>query len=424
MQKTSRQIDEAGRSLEGLNKAQRNGTVLTDKQREHMAALAAKMERLNATRDQEMVKLRASAQALRGHGVSLAGSTATIQSAIRRTEQYNQTLERERLQLAAVTQARARYDRMQQIAGKLRNSGTVAIATATAGMYASTRVLAPQVQAEGSGAVIAAQSGENAAAGGRYTHLIQDLNSSGVSHNLEMASEALSIVRSALGYLGDVGDNELSRITRKTLDMQKVFKTDLAEGIQTAAILMKNKLVISSDEAFDLMTTGMKKMSASMRGELPEILHEYSTHFRNMGFTGREAMSLLVGMSQQGKFALDKTGDAIKEFSIRGSDMSKKSVEAYKQIGLSADTMSSAIARGGAPARTAMQKTARGLLAIRDPAERANAAIRLFGTPIEDLSVDQIPAFLLAFANTSDRLGDVRGKADQMGDTLREQPVR
>ncbi|MGG2140143.1 hypothetical protein [Symbiopectobacterium sp. RP] len=56
---------------------------------EHMAALAAKMERLNATRDAEIGKLRASAQALRGHGVSLTGSTATIQSAIRRTEQYN-----------------------------------------------------------------------------------------------------------------------------------------------------------------------------------------------------------------------------------------------------------------------------------------------------------------------------------------------
>lgn len=145
VQKTSRQIDEAGRSLEGLNKAQRNGTVLTDKQREHMAALAAKMERLNATRDQEMVKLRASAQALRGHGVSLTGSTATIQSAIRRTEQYNQTLERERRQLAAVTQARARYDRMQQTAQKMRNGGTMAVAGATAGGYVGGQFLAPAV---------------------------------------------------------------------------------------------------------------------------------------------------------------------------------------------------------------------------------------------------------------------------------------
>ncbi|GAB7197801.1 hypothetical protein OS11_40780 [Dickeya oryzae] len=63
VQKTSRKIDEASRSLDGLKKAQQNNTVLTDKQREHMAALAAKLERLNVTRDQEMVKLRAVSQA-------------------------------------------------------------------------------------------------------------------------------------------------------------------------------------------------------------------------------------------------------------------------------------------------------------------------------------------------------------------------
>ncbi|WP_038909973.1 phage tail tape measure protein [Dickeya dadantii] len=145
VQKTSRKIDEASRSLDGLKKAQQSGTVLTDKQREHMASLAAKLERLNITRDQEVVKLRAASQAVRGHGVSLVGSNATIQSAIRRTEQYNQTLERERRQLAAVTQARARYERMQQTAGKLRGSGTMAVAGGAAVGYAGGQFLAPAV---------------------------------------------------------------------------------------------------------------------------------------------------------------------------------------------------------------------------------------------------------------------------------------
>ena len=110
-----------------------------------MAALAAKLERLNSARTQEMVKLRAASQALRSHGVSLVGSDRTIQSAIRRTEQYNQTLERERRQLAAVTQARARYDQMQQTAGKLRGGGTMAVAGATAAGYAAGRFLSPAV---------------------------------------------------------------------------------------------------------------------------------------------------------------------------------------------------------------------------------------------------------------------------------------
>lgn len=145
VQKTSRKIDDASRTLEGLNQAQREGTQLTDKQKAHMAALAAKLERLNSARTQEMVKLRAASQALRGHGVSLVGSDRTIQSAIRRTEQYNQTLERERRQLAAVTQARVRYDQMQQTAGKLRGGGTMAVAGATAAGYVAGRFLSPAV---------------------------------------------------------------------------------------------------------------------------------------------------------------------------------------------------------------------------------------------------------------------------------------
>lgn len=202
--------------------------------------------------------------------------------------------------------------------------------------------------------------------------------------------------------------------------MQTAFGTDTTESIQIAAIMMKNGLAASSDEAMDLIVSGMQRVSAEMRGEMPEILHEYSTHFRNLGFSGAEAMSLLVDMSKQGKFALDKTGDAIKEFSIRGSDMSKNSVAAYEEIGLNAKKMSRDIASGGEKARVAMQKTAKGLLAIKDPAARANAAISLFGTPIEDLSIDQIPAFLGALAGVKNQFGDVSGAADNMGKTLRD----
>lgn len=100
--------------------------------------------------------------------------------------------------------------------------------------------------------------------------------------------------------------------------------------------------------------------------------------------------------------------------------MSKSSVEAYESIGLNAAQMSSAIASGGAAARDAMQKTAAGLLRIRDPAERANAAIALFGTPVEDLAVDQIPAFLGALSRTSVVLGNTEGAAERMGNTLRD----
>ncbi|HFS1363904.1 TPA: phage tail tape measure protein [Raoultella ornithinolytica] len=420
VKKTSRTIDDTTRTLEGLKQAQRSGATLTDKQRQQMTDLAAKLDRLKVRRDKETESLRGASEALRRHGVSLAGGSQTIASAIRRTEQYNQTLERERRQLAAATQARMQYDRAKEIAGKMRGAGLAMTAASAGGVYLGSRLMAPQIQTQEHASVIAAQNGEGAASGGRYSRIIQDINAAGVSRDLARISEAVAGVRSTLGALGSVGDEELTRISRKALDLQTALGGDMTEHIQMAAIMMKNGLARSSDEAFDLITSGMQRVSTQMRGEMPEILHEYSTHFRNMGFTGAEAMSLLVSMAQQGKFALDKTGDAIKEFSIRGSDMSKNSVSAYKAIGLDAAAMSSAIATGGESARKAMEKTAKGLLSIQDPATRANAAISLFGTPIEDLSIDQIPAFLSALANVSNRLGDTRGSADRLGDTLRD----
>lgn len=344
---------------------------------------------------------------------NIAATTATIDRQREALARVSQQQER----LNAVSQ---RYERGKAAAAGVRNVSAAALGAGTAALYAGSRLMAPEIQSQQSGAMIAARQGEDASKGAEYTDIIQRINTSGVSEDIGKITEAVSAVRSTLGTLGTVGEAELDRITRKALDMQTTFGTDTAESIQIAAIMMKNGLAANSDEALDLIVSGMQRVSAEMRGEMPEILHEYSTHFRNMGFTGAEAMSLLVNMSQQGKFALDKTGDAIKEFSIRGSDMSKNSVAAYEQIGLSAAKMSRDIATGGDKARAAMQKTAKGLLAIKDPAERANAAISLFGTPIEDLSIDQIPAFLGALAGVKNQLGDVNGAADNMGKTLRD----
>lgn len=388
--------------------------------RRSAAALKTKYDSLKESTHRQRTALRDAGIDTR----NLSGAERSLRNDIART---TATMEQQRAELIRVSRQQEklnavskRYERGKAIAAGVRNTGAAAFGIGTASLYAGSRMMAPVVETQKSGTLIAARQGESAEQGKQYTHIIQDINGAGVSDNIEQITEALSAVRSTLGTFGATGEAELSRITRKALDMQTTFGNDVPESIQIAAIMMKNGLAANSDEAMDLLVSGMQKVSAQMRGELPEILHEYSTHFRSMGFTGAEAMSLLVDMSRQGKFALDKTGDAIKEFSIRGSDMSKNSVEAYKKIGLNAAKMSTAIASGGEKARQAMQKTAKGLLKIKDPAERANTAIMLFGTPIEDLSVDQIPKFLSALAGTRNELGEVSGAAERMGGTLRD----
>ncbi|WP_150323168.1 phage tail tape measure protein, partial [Escherichia coli] len=88
-------------------------------------------------------KMRELGGELKRHGISLTGSDNTIQQAIRRTEQYNNQLERERQALARVTRARERYSRAQETAGKLKTGGALAIGAAAAGGYAAGRFLQP-----------------------------------------------------------------------------------------------------------------------------------------------------------------------------------------------------------------------------------------------------------------------------------------
>ncbi|HHZ5707389.1 TPA: phage tail tape measure protein, partial [Escherichia coli] len=120
-------------------------TVLSEKQQKLMQQLSTRLERLNESRTREIQKMRELGGELKRHGISLTGSDNTIQQAIRRTEQYNNQLERERQALARVTRARERYSRAQETAGKLKTGGALAIGAATAGGYAAGRFLQPAI---------------------------------------------------------------------------------------------------------------------------------------------------------------------------------------------------------------------------------------------------------------------------------------
>ncbi|AIF64552.1 TPA: phage tail tape measure protein [Escherichia coli] len=138
-------ILKARRQLNALNQLQRTGTVLSEKQQKLMQQLSTRLEHLNESRTREIQKMRELGGELKRHGISLTGSDNTIQQAIRRTEQYNNQLERERQALARVTRARERYSRAQETAGKLKTGGALAIGAAAAGGYAAGRFLQPAI---------------------------------------------------------------------------------------------------------------------------------------------------------------------------------------------------------------------------------------------------------------------------------------
>lgn len=270
---------------------------------------------------------------------------------------------------------------------------------------------------------LAASLGAGGNLAAEYGKAAGDVYRAGFGGSLEEASAAVGVVQSSFRTLGFEGEASLAKVTERAINFSSVFGTDVEESVQTVSTLMSVGLVKDTTEGFDLMTTAFQRVPAAMRQELPEILHEYGVNFAALGFTGEQAFAAVVTAADKGKFALDKTGDALKEFTIRGSDMSKTSVEAYQLIGLNAEDMSRKIATGGPAAQEALQTTARGLLGIEDPAQRANTAIALFGTPLEDLSIDQIPALLESLTGVDPAMSGFAGATDRMGETLNDNGI-
>ncbi|KAA0016667.1 hypothetical protein F0A16_16470 [Salinicola corii] len=404
----SRRMNEAGTDTQALGR-----------KRQQAIKQARTLSRRYEDEQRRLRDLRSSMTRVEGVTGSYSDQQAELQRRIRRTNEQIQQQQRELREVArrqkAATEATDRYHRTIGRSNGMRGAAMTGIGVGGGGVFALS---AQALSAEASGAKLAAQFGESSDLGLDYQDVIAEVYGAGRGADMQQVTEGVSAVAAAFGSLDDISQASLTDLTKRALTLSDVFGTDVAESVQTAQLMVKNGLAKDAKAAMDLLGAGFQRVSVEMRDELPEILHEYSTNFRALGFDGQQAMGLLVDAAGQGKFALDKTGDALKEFTIRGSDMSKASVSTYESVGLNAQTMSDAIASGGPAARQALQQTAKAILAIEDPAKRANTAIALFGTPIEDLSVDQIPKFLKGLTGAGEGLGDVTGTVDRMADAL------
>ena len=142
---TALKLRSTQRAFDGLNQKQREGGQLTEAQTTRLETLRNKLSRLTDTYNKQTTQLRAAGQAVRQHGVNITAGSGAVQSAIRRTEQYALSLERERQRLAAVTRAQASYEKAKETGARLRGGGTMAIAGAAAAGYTGGRFLAPAV---------------------------------------------------------------------------------------------------------------------------------------------------------------------------------------------------------------------------------------------------------------------------------------
>ena len=232
--------------------------------------------------------------------------------------------------------------------------------------------------------------------------------------SLEQVNDAVGAIMTSM----NVPDDQVEGLAANVLDLASAYEIDVTRAAQVAGQMITTGLAKDGGQAMDLLAASMQKVPTALREDLLDAVDEYGPAFAAVGVSGEQAMGLLVDASAKGQFGIDKVGDAIKEFGIRSTDMSKASGEAYSALGLDQQKMTDALLAGGDGAKEAFSTIVGGLQSMKDPAAQSQAALALFGTPLEDLNVTEIPAFLGSLDATKAGLEGTDGAMQGLSDTL------
>jgi len=245
-----------------------------------------------------------------------------------------------------------------------------------------------------------------------------DLYASGFGESSGQMATAVSAVMSSIKGMSSASAGELESVTAGVQSISDAFEIDVGRAAQVAGQMVKTGFAKDATGALDLLAASMQKVPANVRADVLDAVDEYGPFFQQLGISGETAMKMLVDASAKGMYGIDKTGDALKEFTIRATDMSKKTGAVYKTLGMDQTTMTNDLLAGGDRAEGAFSKIILGLQNIKDPAAQSQAALALFGTPLEDLSTGEIPGFIDQLANMDGGLGNTQGAAQKLTDQM------
>lgn len=237
--------------------------------------------------------------------------------------------------------------------------------------------------------------------------IAQNVYSHNFGDSLEDVADGISVVRQNTQLMGE----ELQAATEAGFALRDTFGYDLSESARTASALMKN-FGIDANKAYNIIATGAQK-GADQNGDLLDTLNEYSTQYAALGLSADQFVNGLIAGAEAGVFSIDKVGDAVKEFNIRAKDGSKSTTSAFAALKLDATKTMQAFASGGDTAQKAFFEVVKALEAMKDPVEKNQTAVALFGTQYEDLEKTVLPV-LASMEDASKTAYDALGEINEI----------
>ncbi|MCO1599752.1 phage tail tape measure protein [Desulfosporosinus nitroreducens] len=337
-----------------------------------------------------------------GYRIQLNNTLAALRNTERQLAQTNEEIEnysRSTIQSALDSEE---MQRAQEELGKTLDvikGAAMAAAGAIAGAFAGAAYFSDESkQAMNS---LQAQTGATTEEMSKLKETATEIYTDNFGESIKDVADSMAVVTQTTKQTGD----ELKKTTEQALLMRDTFGFEVTESINTVNSLMA-AFGITSEQAYTLLAQGAQQ-GANKNGDLIDVMNEYAPHFAQLGLSAEEFTDTLIQGAASGAFQIDKVGDAIKEFGIRSKDGSDASAAGFKALGLNAEEMFEAFAKGGPGAEKAFQEVIKSLGDMKNPLAQNQAGVALFGTMFEDLGVDAIKA-----------LGDIEDYAKIDANTL------
>lgn len=137
--------------------------------------------------------------------------------------------------------------------------------------------------------------------------------------NIDQANEGVVAVQRNIGTMGQLGQEQFTKMTTGALTLANTFGQDLNGTTAAVGQLLKTGLAKDGQQALDILTRGFQS-GTDKAGDLLDTVTEYSTQFRQLGLDGPTALGLLSQGLKAGARDADTVADALKEFAIRGQE--------------------------------------------------------------------------------------------------------
>lgn len=257
----------------------------------------------------------------------------------------------------------------------------------------------------------AAATGTATDAMGEYQTAIENVYKNNFGDSLEDVAGKMAKVKE---ITGEIDPSNLQTMTEKAITLEDVFGMDMSESLRGVQSLMDH-FGISSEEAFDLMSSGAQQ-GLNFSDELGDNIAEYAGKFAEAGFSADEYFQYLQNGSQGGAYNLDKVNDSLNEVTTRLADGTIEG--ALDSFDSNTQEAFKAWQDGKATQQDVVNAIVQNIKNTTNEQDKMNLAATAFGTMAEDGGTK----FIESLSSVGDSFDDVKGKADELADVKYDTP--